>query len=696
MFCNHMFLSLMWARIACFGIQPTLSLTNVQQWHNNAWNMAKAFGKQHHAKYWVLHYKDRQDSSWKKLWHSITKQNIKENNKIGYFAANELSYENSSKHFPVTNGITAHLYVNPDFKPLKHMILTSSKRRNSHSGIWLIQMPYDATKNSMMDQLNDTGIAYNSNTFCFSFMENGIIDIYDAYKVKPGLPAILKKFGSWSPLRGLTFLDSNIWPRRSSLEGMHIKVVSVYNPPLVTAIEDNCTSNACFKGTFPDVWHTLSQQMNFTYTVSCAYQWGSFVNGTWNGMVGQVEKGIYDVAVADLTITKDRSTVVNFLPSLKEAKVELFMKTPNDSIHWNAYLLPFTSQVWFVLLLWIVAVPFLLGVIMFFGEQQDSNRFGMSYCFWFVAESFMMRGGMLLPNSNSNRISFGTVLLGGIMIYYCWEADLISYLTVKRNNLPFSNLYELAENSKLRVIVIQGTSHVDEFRLSKDPGRNKIWKQKIEPYFDDLPLVEIELDVLLNDPFAVAVSEGTMKQSKSFEKCEIIDCGIVLSTSKLAWATRPKYPFYNAFKYHIQKLKEIGEVQRKSKRYEPDNRACQDYSGQPITANQSSFVFKVLFVGMLGSLLWLVLEKILPREQMNFVLTLGNQLRCAKNTNSMDDKTNDSRYAEAKDGIIDSKGKGKRAKLLQHPNQKPEINETCDEEIEVVEVIEITDIEAEK
>ena len=61
--------------------------------------------------------------------------------------------------------------------------------------------------------------------------------------------------------------------------------------------------------------------MNFTYTVTRAYTWGSLVNGTWNGMVGDIILGKYDVIVASLTMSKERSEVVKFLPPLKEVSL---------------------------------------------------------------------------------------------------------------------------------------------------------------------------------------------------------------------------------------------------------------------------------------------------------------------------------------------------------------------------------------
>ena len=64
------------------------------------------------------------------------------------------------------------------------------------------------------------------------------------------------------------------------------------SPPYVTYIEDNCTTKGCFQGMFADVWHELSEKMNFTYTIRKMTVWGALNNGSWNGMIGTSIKHI--------------------------------------------------------------------------------------------------------------------------------------------------------------------------------------------------------------------------------------------------------------------------------------------------------------------------------------------------------------------------------------------------------------------
>ena len=330
----------------CF-IKPTLSLSNYTitgvnyttqttilnknkyindvQRHYHTWDMVHAIGKTYNAKMWTLHFNPTQDISWKRFWHHI----VKEHKDIGYFGTKTVCGLQYIERPRVPNGITMNLFVNVDIKFLNLLISNSSNgygsRDNLHSTVWMIKMPDMANKEMMIDLLNETIADYDSNVFCYTFIEDNVAEIYDVYKISRGSSTIIKKWGRWSIMFGLQLLDPEIWSRRVSLEGHHINVASAYNPPAVTYIEDNCANQKCFKGMFADVWHAMAEEMNLTYSIKKSNQWGSFINGSWNGMVGMIQRGIADIAVADLTVTKERSSVVDFLPSIMETNEELFI-----------------------------------------------------------------------------------------------------------------------------------------------------------------------------------------------------------------------------------------------------------------------------------------------------------------------------------------------------------------------------------
>ena len=91
-----------------------------------------------------------------------------------------------------------------------------------------------------------------------------------------------------------------------------------------------------------------------------------------------LQQGEVDIAPADLTITKERSTVVDFLPSLSESYHHLFLKNPADESNWKVYVEPLTPLCWLGISLFIVIIPLIIAGIIFYGKYQMICR---SYVF---------------------------------------------------------------------------------------------------------------------------------------------------------------------------------------------------------------------------------------------------------------------------------------------------------------------------
>ena len=69
----------------------------------------------------------------------------------------------------------------------------------------------------------------------------------------------------------------------------------------------------------------------------------------------------------------------------------------------------------------------------------------------------------------------------GLLINLAWQANLISYLTISKQSLPFTNLKSLVETSDFQVAIVPGSSDEDFFKLSFNPVHQRAWKERIEP-----------------------------------------------------------------------------------------------------------------------------------------------------------------------------------------------------------------------
>ena len=113
---------------------------------------------------------------------------------------------------------------------------------SSKSNIWMILMPDNATTNAMGELLNGIEFSYDTNSFCFTSNMDNAIQIYDAYKIQANSTVTFKHFGSWNDNRGLSILNSEMWSRRVSLEGIRLRMVSALSPPAVSYIKDQCNT----------------------------------------------------------------------------------------------------------------------------------------------------------------------------------------------------------------------------------------------------------------------------------------------------------------------------------------------------------------------------------------------------------------------------------------------------------------------
>ena len=77
-------------------------------------------------------------------------------------------------------------------------------------------------------------------------------------------------------------------------------------------------------------------------------------------------------------------------------------------------------------------------------------------------------------------------MFAGVLIYYHWEAMLVSYLSTRMTILPFKDINGLMMTD-YRIGIMLGTIQQDDFKLSPDPLMQKAYSERIEPYMDQYP-----------------------------------------------------------------------------------------------------------------------------------------------------------------------------------------------------------------
>ena len=96
-----------------------------------------------------------------------------------------------------------------------------------------------------------------------------------------------------------------------------------------------------------------------------------------------------------------------------------------------------------------------------------------------------MRGWNTLPSKLPGRIALFSLLFFGTMIFWHWEAMLISYLATRVISLPFKDIPDLVANTQFRIILRPGTSMEDAFKTSRDPIWQTAWTDRVQPHLEE-------------------------------------------------------------------------------------------------------------------------------------------------------------------------------------------------------------------
>ncbi|XP_057188479.1 glutamate receptor, ionotropic, N-methyl D-aspartate 2B, genome duplicate b isoform X2 [Triplophysa rosa] len=221
----------------------------------------------------------------------------------------------------------------------------------------------------------------------------------DGFQMHPKLVIILlnkerqyDKVGKWE--NGSLSMKYHVWPRfeiysdTGEREDDHLSIVTLEEAPFVIVEDVDPLSGTCMRNTVPcrkqlklinqtvdsgiyikrcckgfciDILKKIAKSVKFTYDLYLVTngKHGKKINGTWNGMVGEVVLKNAHMAVGSLTINEERSEVIDFSVPFIETGISVMVSRSNGTVSPSAFLEPFSADVWvmmFVMLLIVSAV----------------------------------------------------------------------------------------------------------------------------------------------------------------------------------------------------------------------------------------------------------------------------------------------------------------------------------------------------
>ncbi|TMS15597.1 Glutamate receptor ionotropic, NMDA 2B [Larimichthys crocea] len=213
--------------------------------------------------------------------------------------------------------------------------------------------------------------------------------------------------GKWE--NGSLSMKYHVWPRyelyggAATREDDHLSIVTLEEAPFVIVEDVDPLSGTCMRNTVPcrkqiktlnqtkesgiyikrcckgfciDILKKIAKSVKFTYDLYLVTngKHGKKINGTWNGMVGEVVLKNAHMAVGSLTINEERSEVIDFSVPFIETGISVMVSRSNGTVSPSAFLEPFSADVWVMMFVMLLLVSAMAVFIFEYFSPVGYNR----------------------------------------------------------------------------------------------------------------------------------------------------------------------------------------------------------------------------------------------------------------------------------------------------------------------------------
>ncbi|XP_023311227.1 ionotropic receptor 25a [Anoplophora glabripennis] len=258
---------------------------------------------------------------------------------------------------------------------------------------------------------------------------------------------------------------------------------------------------------------------------------GKKVNGTWNGVIGDLASGQTDLAVAAIIMTADREEVVDFVaPYYEQTGITIVIRKPVRKTSLFKFMTVLKLEVWLSIVAALIVTGFMVWFLDKYSPYSARNNkkaypypcreFTLKESFWFALTSFTPQGGGEAPKALSGRTLVAAYWLFVVLMLATFTANLAAFLTVERMQAPVQSLEQLARQSRINYTVVKNSNTHQYFinmkfaedtlyrmwkeltlNASTDDTRYRVWDYPIKEQYGHILLA-------INDSNPVATPEA--------------------------------------------------------------------------------------------------------------------------------------------------------------------------------------------
>ncbi|XP_011862464.1 PREDICTED: glutamate receptor ionotropic, kainate 5-like isoform X2 [Vollenhovia emeryi] len=307
--------------------------------------------------------------------------------------------------------------------------------------------------NSILDIFEELAVYPDSDVILARRLNGDFFQIKSVYRPSPQRAVIWENRGNWTVKDGLrmsTFDASSA--RRRNLQQTALKSCLVMSyPDTMNHLTDfmHNTLDPMTKVNY--IWvHHLMNRINATITFNVVYKnWGRKTkNGSWDGMVGMLQRREIDIGGTAMFILDERIPIVEYIHLYTRTKLCFIFRRPLLSTMKNIFIMPFQQSVWIAIAAFLVLVFCLLHLSIKWEHYRGASKTSAAYWnqlnnskptvtdnLFIVLGAVSQQGYSYEPYRVPSRIITLMLLLTSLNLYAAYTANIVALLQTPTDSI---------------------------------------------------------------------------------------------------------------------------------------------------------------------------------------------------------------------------------------------------------------------
>uniref|UniRef100_A0A0N5B3R4 PBPe domain-containing protein n=1 Tax=Strongyloides papillosus TaxID=174720 RepID=A0A0N5B3R4_STREA len=387
--------------------------------------------------------------------------------------------------------------------------------------------------------------------------------------------------------------------RLSELIGGHLKVViPKIEPPYVNYIPlDINHINAIDDppGVVIMILKTAAEKLNLTYEfiISGEEEWGTLVNGTWNGSFGKLIYEDFDVLGGGAILRYDRSLYTDMTFPFHYQSYGMMISSPKQ-YHNNTWLIvtnPFSWHVWLAITSSIITSSIIFKIMTrLLKNICNEEQYSILESFWIFFSIYLQQGLTRQPKSSSCRALISFWWLSSMTLLATFTGSLTALFAVDTVIYPFKDFDGMVQNIKIGkytlLMDINYPSKIDMIAKSSLSSYKQLWNEMyVNHKVDFVDGFQSGVEFLKSNPNYVFVGPLEMLDIYNGLECNMIILNSEILSSYLSIPFKKGSKYSEFFSDQIREYMEHGFIDKwiadyKTQIYSENTKRCNETTKQ--------------------------------------------------------------------------------------------------------------------